>query len=144
MTPSITELRLARLERDNARLRRLLFVVPLIALAPLLVAYVPPNEKVEASEFVVRDKGGAVRARIYLDEQGKTRLMLRDRDGKSTAMLTSGEGASMSLGDRDDKSSVVIGAGSAAKGVIVLEHDGKPKTWLGPSLDIQDPWASPD
>ena len=48
MTPSITELRLLRLERDNARLRRLLFVVPLIALAPLLVAYVPPNDKVEA------------------------------------------------------------------------------------------------
>lgn len=138
------ELRLARLEKDNARLRRLLYLSFLLLMAPLLVAYVPANDKVEASEFVVRDKGGAVRARIYLDELGKTRLVLRDRDGKSTALITSGDGASISLGDKNDKSNVVIGAGGSSKGVIVLEHDGKPKTWLGPSLDVQDPWASPD
>lgn len=138
------EERLSRLERSNARLRRMLLMVPLLALAPLLLAYVPANDKIEASEFVVRDKAGSIRARVYIDEHGDTRLLLRDRDGKSQALLTSGSGASLSLGDKDGKSNVVIGAGSAAKGVIVLEHDGKPKTWLGPSLDVQDPWASPD
>lgn len=117
------EHRLARLERDNARLRRLLYFTPF---ALLLLGYVPANDKIEAAELLVRDKGGAVRARIYVDEQGRTRLMLRDRDSKSTAMITSGEGASISLADKNDKSTVVIGPSTKGK------------------IDVQDPWASPD
>jgi hypothetical protein len=119
--------RLARLERDNARLRRLLFVVPLIALAPALLAYVPANDKIEAGEFIVRDKSGAIRARLYIDDDGHTKLMLRDRNLKSDAVMTAGSGGSLSLNDKDGKPSVVITAGAAPKG-----------------LDVQDPWASPD
>lgn len=143
------EARLQKLERDNRRLRRALAAVVLFAAAPLLVAYVPANDKVEASEFAVRDKSGAVRARLWVDEKGKARLLLRDQDGKSQAMLVSGDGATLSLGDRDGKSAVVMSAGSA-RGVVMLESEGKPKAVLNKPkepfdpLDVQDPWASPE
>ncbi len=152
MSPAELEARLLRLERDNSLLRRVLATLVVVAAVPLLAAYVPANDKIEASEFVVRDKGGAVRARIYLDELGKTRLMLKDKDGKSTVMLSSGEGAAMSLGDKEGKSNVVLSSDSAAKGILVLESDGKPKAVLSKPkgfdamdpLDVQDPWASPE
>lgn len=152
MHPEELDARLLRLERQNSRLRRALCAAFASALIPLLAAYVPPNDKIEASEFVVRDKGGAVRARIFVDEQNKTRLVLRDRDGKSTAALSAEEGAVLSLGDKEGNSAVVLSAASAAKGVLVVETDGKPKAMLAKpkgfdamnALDVQDPWASPD
>jgi hypothetical protein len=143
------EARLCRLERDNRRLRRALAVLVVVATAPLLVAYVPANDKIEAGELVVRDKSGAVRARIWVDEKGKARLVLRDQEGRSQAMLVSGDGASLSLGDKEGKSNVVMSAGSA-KGVVVLESEGKPKAVLSKpkelyeSAEVQDPWAAPE
>jgi hypothetical protein len=146
------ETRLARLERSNRNLRRLLAAFAIVAAIPLLAAYVPANDKLEASEFVVRDKGGAIRARLFVDEQGRSRLILRDRDGQSTAMISSGEGASLSLGDKTDKTTVVVSAAGSARGVVMLESEGKPKAVLSKPkgldpmdpLDAQDPWASPD
>jgi len=143
------EIRLARLERDNRRLRRALATLAVLAIAPLLLAYVPANDKIEAGELAVRDKSGAVRARIWVDEKGKARLLLRDQDGKSQAMLASGDGASLTLGDKEGKSTVVMSAGSA-KGVVVLETEGKPKAVLNKPkepfdpLDVQDPWGAPE
>ena len=152
MSAADLETRLARLERSNKTLRRLLAAFAIVAAVPLLAAYVPANDKLEASEFVVRDKSGAIRARLFVDEQGRARLLLRDRDGHSTAMLASGEGASLSLGDKNDKANVVISAAGSAKGVVMLESEGKPKAVLSKPkgfdamdpLDSQDPWASPD
>lgn len=143
------EARLKRLEHENRRLRRGMAGLCVLAIAPLLAAYVPANDKIEAAELAVRDKSGAVRARIWVDEKGKTRLLLKDQDGKSQAMLVSGDGALLSLGDKEGKSNVVMSAGSA-KGVVVLESDGKPKAVLNKPkdsfdpLDVQDPWASPE
>ena len=143
------EARLERLEHDNRRLRRALLAFVALVVTPLLLAYVPANDKLEAGEFVVRDKGGAVRARLWVDDKGKARLLLRDADGKSEATLTAAEGASLSLGDADGKGNVVLSA-SSAKGVLSYESDGKskavlhkPKDPLDP-LDVQDPWAWPE
>ncbi|MBI2390378.1 MAG: hypothetical protein HYV09_12385 [Deltaproteobacteria bacterium] len=86
MSPPDLEARLVRLENDNRLLRRLVAVLGVVAAAPLLAAYVPANEVIEASEFVLRDRGGAARARLFLDEQGKTRLQLRDGDDRSTVL----------------------------------------------------------
>ncbi len=149
------EARVLRLERSNLRLRRAISALLALAAIPLLAAYVPANDKIEAAELSVRDKGGVVRARIYVDEQGKTRLVLRDRDGRSTAVLLSGDGASLSLGDKDGKASVVVSAPSPSTNLMVIEREGKPRTILttppGPTfgtakdpLDAQDPWAQPE
>ena len=152
MHPVELEARLLRLERHNAFLRRALALAAVLVAIPLLAAYVPANDKLEASELVVRDKGGAVRARVYVDEQGRTQLVLRDRDGKSTLQMSSGDGASISLGDKEGKTSVIVSGASSAKGVLVVEGDGKPKAVIAKpkdfngmgGLDIQDPWASPE
>ncbi|MGZ3419143.1 MAG: hypothetical protein ACXWUG_04955 [Polyangiales bacterium] len=141
------EARLAKLETENRRLRRLVMVTLGVALLPFLAGYATPNDKIEASEFAVRDKGGTVRARLFVDESGKTRLVLRDKDGSSPAILTSGEGASLSVADKKGKTNVVLTA-SSSKGVIIVEEDGKPRAVLSPpkpiDVDAQDPWATPD
>jgi hypothetical protein len=141
------EERLAILERENRRLRRMVIAAIAIAAAPLLLGYAPPNDKIEASEFVVRDKGGVVRARLFVDDTNKTRLVLRDKDGKSPAILTSGEGATLAIADKTEKTNVLLTA-SSAKGVILVEEDGKPRAVLSPpkpiTVDAQDPWAAPD
>lgn len=143
--------RLRKLERQNRRLRGLVAVVIAAAAVPLLAGYASPNDKIEATEFVVRDKAGAVRARLFVDEQNKTRLVLRDKDGKSEAMLVSGDGGALHVTDQQGKTSVVVTA-SSAKGVVVVESSGKPRAvlpvptnldWKGP-LDVQDPWSTPD
>lgn len=142
------EARLSRLERDNRWLRRALAALSLLAIAPLLVAYVPANDKIEAGELVVRDKSGAVRARVWVDEKGDARLVLRAQDGKSQAMLATADGASLTLGDKEGKSNIVMSG--SAKGVVVLETEGKPKAVLNKPkepfdpLDVQDPWGSPE
>lgn len=143
------ETRLARLERSNRNLRRLLAGLALVAAVPLLAAYVPANDKLEAGEFIVRDKSGAVRVRLFVDDQGKARVVLRDEQGRSTANLSSGDGASLTLGDKSDKSKVVISASPSARDVVSVESDGKSKSILWKHkgwemfdpLDAQDPWA---
>jgi hypothetical protein len=152
MSAADLETRLARLERSNRNLRRLLAAFALVATVPLLAAYVPANDKLEAAEFAVRDKSGAVRARLFVDEQGRSRLVLRDKDGHSSAVISSGDGASLTLGDKSDKSNVVISSAGSAKGIVILESEGKPKAVLAKPkgfdsmdpLDAQDPWASPE
>ncbi len=143
--------RVARLERENRALRRGLCALVALIAVPLLAAYVPANERVEASELAVRDKSGATRARIFVDEQGTTRLVLRDKDGKATAVLAAGDGASLTLSDKTGKTTTGL-HGAHANGVVVVEHDGKPRAVIGApkpwgtaeSLDVQDPWASPE
>lgn len=143
--------RVAILERENRALRRRVLAVVALLAVPLLAAYVPANDRVEASELAVRDKSGATRARIFVDEQGTTRLVLRDKDGKSTAVLSSGDGASLVLTDKSGKTTTAL-SGTHAKGVVVVEDDGKPRAVLGApkpwgtseSLDVQDPWATPE
>jgi hypothetical protein len=139
--------RFRKLEAENRRLRRMVVAALGIALLPFVVGYATPNDKIEATEFAVRDKGGTVRARLFVDEQGKTRLILRDKDGGSPAILTSGEGASLAVANKSGKTNVVLTA-SSSKGVIMIEEDGKPRAALSPpkpiDVDSQDPWASPD
>lgn len=116
--------------------------------APALLAYVPANDRIEASEFVVRDRSGASRARLFVDDAGRARLVLRDRDGRSVAELVSHEGATLSLGDKDARSTVIMSA-SSARGLLVVESEGKPRSVLAPPkpidgkdpLDAQDPWS---
>jgi hypothetical protein len=143
MSPEM-EARFAKLEAENRRLRRLVVATLGIAALPFLVGYVSPNDKIEASEFVVRDKGGVVRAQLFVDDAGKTRLILRDKDGRSAANLSSGDGAALSVADKAGKTSVVLSA-SNSKGVLVIEEDGKTRAAMSPlkpiEVDVQDPWG---
>lgn len=138
------EARFRKLEEENRRLRRLVVATLGLVLVPFLAGYVSPNDKIEASEFVVRDKGGIVRAQLYVDDAGKTRLVLRDKDGRSPAILSSGDGASLSVADKAGKTNVLLTA-SSSKGVVVIEEDGKPRAAFTPlkpiEVDSQDPWG---
>src|SRR5215471_10941732 len=97
MIPTLLE-RLEKLERSNRRLKLagLALVVALAAIGVMGQAR-PPLQTVEAQEFVVKDAGGVVRARLgasqsaaslnLFHEGGRAHLAVSDAAGKVKALL---------------------------------------------------------
>jgi len=109
-----TELRLARLERDNRRLRWVAGAALFGATCALLagVRRVPATETIEASRFVVRDEQGRERALLGFDHPAAPR--------HSPVRL--------GLYNPDDGSSLIVWLSGAFAGVIATSHgaDGSP------------------
>lgn len=95
--------RLERLERANRRLARLLLVFAAVAVAPWLAAATgkSPGAKLEVSELVLRDAGGARRGGLVVDAAGAARLVLADAAGRDrVSVATTAEGrASLAFTD---------------------------------------------
>ncbi len=62
------ESRLARLERDNRRLRRVVYAGAIAVTGAVVMAQSRPAQTLEAERFVVRDAAGNVRAVFGMDE----------------------------------------------------------------------------
>jgi len=105
-----TELRLARLERDNRRLRWAV-VAALFGATCALVASVrraPSSDTIEASRFVVRDEQGHERAILGLDHPSAPR--------HSPVRL--------GLSNPDDGSSLIVWLSGAFAGVVASTRGG--------------------
>jgi hypothetical protein len=131
MKGSDVDARLQRLERENRRLRVLVGAAVALAAIPFLSAFTPPNDRIEASEFTVRDKAGMLRARLFIDEHNTTRLILVDGDGKSQAILASGQAASLVLADKDGAPTITLNA-SMPKPVESATKANPPASSAGP------------
>jgi len=102
-----TELRLARLERDNLRLRWAVGAA-LFGATCALIARVPraPSDTIEASRFVVRDELGRERAVLGFDHPTSPRYspvrlgLSNPDDGSSLVVWISGAFAGMVAGSR--------------------------------------------
>jgi hypothetical protein len=99
--------RLARLEREVGWWRRIGVVALACAgLAGAMAATVTSNpDEVKTRRLVITDGEGRGRALFTVDESDRTRLMLGDRDGATTADLTitPGRSAALSLGRADTR-----------------------------------------
>lgn len=97
MTPTTSQLeiildRLAKVERQNRRLRWIVAAGFLLPAAVLLWTEMRTERRVEAREFVLRDSSGAVRARLAVRD-GQPRLVLFDSQGAWRAALASSQSA---------------------------------------------------
>lgn len=132
MIPALLQ-RLERLERSNRRLK-LWGVVALFGLATLGVMGQarPPLQTVEAQEFVVKDAGGVVRARLGASPASVS-LSLSHEGGRANLVVAGGRGQGAHL--------AVTDATGKVKGLLLLS----PETvglYLSP-IDATGPPRSP-
>ena len=136
--------RLLKLENQNRTLKQAGGAVLVVATSLLLMgqtARTKPvqasqSNTVEASQFILKDKTGKVRATFSIDERpdnsGPVQLVFYDGEGKERVRLNSGvvpsmTGGTLSLADEKGKGRVFISASDA----------------LGPSLGLDDPKGFP-
>jgi hypothetical protein len=104
--------RLARVERENRRLRRIGAVVLAGLAAVVLLGQAGPGNvgrTVEAEQFVLRDAGGKVRAVLHTRADGSPHLDFRDAAGGARASLgLLGDVAGLSLTDKAGNGGVVL------------------------------------
>jgi hypothetical protein len=68
--------RVVRLENQNRRLKQLGVAALFGAALFLLVAQAPTKKTVEANEFILRDDGGNIRARLFVTEKTTTTMTI--------------------------------------------------------------------
>lgn len=125
--------RLDKLERSNRRLKLsgLIVLVGLVAVG-LMGQARPPLQTVEAQEFVVKDAGGAVRARLGASPSAAS-LTLSHEGGRASLVVSGGRGQGAHLAVSDSAGKV--------KGLLLLN----PETvglYLSP-IDATGPPKSP-
>jgi hypothetical protein len=139
-------LRLAEVERDNRRLRRmgLYILVGVGALLGLAAAFVVVAARhgmpgfvpqlAEAHRFVVRDDEGRVRAALGMSKEGSSQLVLQDEGGRDRlrmSVLPDG-GAGVALVDSAGRSRMVLGLlPDQSASVVLADGGGKTRTVLG-------------
>lgn len=133
--------RLARLERQNDRLKRIGAAVLVGAAALLLMAQKSQTKVVEANEFVLRDNSGRVRASLSVDSLlgdalSSAQLVLFDIKGRRRVVLASGSvlpdsGTALLLADSQGRTRLRISAEDSLGGTLdMLNEKQAPVTTL--------------
>jgi hypothetical protein len=138
--------RLLKLERQNRRFKQAGAASLIVAAAILLMGQTvrtkpmqtSQSNTVEASQFILKDKGGIARADLSIDESpgnfGAVQLVFHDVDGKQRVKLSSGNsflGGTFQLADEKGKNRIVILSSDALGGSLGLDDsNGFPVTLL--------------
>ncbi|KAF0243556.1 MAG: hypothetical protein FD180_3281 [Planctomycetota bacterium] len=143
--------------QKRLRLVSWVLTLQLVAVFALMaIAWKPPDDVVEATEFKLKSKAGAVLGVWFVDEHGEANLYLRGKDSKLRVSLEAAEaggGLMLSTGLADQ---VVLQARGGESGSVVLsDSEGKPRIWIqgekpgGPFLEVRDKdgkvnWSAPE
>lgn len=139
--------RIDALERENARLKRrwrlLLGSVALSSLAALNLFLhesqkTPSTEIVEASQFVVRDADGFVRAVLGANADGSAGLTLQDRaaEERLRLVLLADGSPGISFADPLGRTRAVLGLlPDQTASLVFADREGRGRTVLGLSTD---------
>jgi hypothetical protein len=119
--------RLEYLEREDCFLRRvvLVLIVMLAIVAPLLaVATKQMTHVVEASEFVLRDRNGHVRAVWSAPSTGESAIRLLDPEGGSRVSLSVNADGSPTLAmtDREEKYAAGLAVTEDGPQLVATDH----------------------
>lgn len=119
--------RLARLERETRRSKRITLVVLLGAAATVLMGQTAPHrtpKSLEAEEFVLRDSRGQVRASLGTTQNpSATVLQIHGDNGKPRTRLTVSSDGTSSL--------EIMDTGERVRVLLGVKDNGSPRIWLG-------------
>jgi hypothetical protein len=138
--------RISGLETQNRALRRLTTILAGVVgvtfvfgvvhfLSPSALEFVRPNVGViEANGFVLRDRDGAIRAQLLVEEDGRVRFGLHDltETRRVSVSVLSGGSPGMALTDRDGQNRLAMGVANDGSSTLVFaDRAGTPRTVLG-------------
>lgn len=142
--PSLDEIqkRLLRLERQNRRLKQTGAAALIAATSLLLMGQASRLNTVEASQFILKDKSGKVRAALSIDERsgnsGPVQLVFYDGEGRQRVKLDSGTaffGGALHLADENGKDRTYISSSDAlGGGLSLLDSNGLPGTVINTAI----------
>src|SRR5215471_9597856 len=129
--------RLASLERQNRRPKRW-GVGALIAAASLaLLGQAPSKKTVEANEFILRDDGGHVRAKLSMNVPegaapgypAETQLVMFDEKGRKRLSLQAGFLSGLALYDQEgrDRGDFYTGGFDLSASLMLNDEQGRPQ-----------------
>ena len=140
--------RLEKLERENRKMKKAGIVVAVFGAALIAMGQSQSQaaKVVEAHEFRLKDSSGAVRGKLFTNDEGQTLLELQNAVGTATASIGTGSvGASINLSGSDSKSSLTLMSGPASMfptinlrgsaGNVTISAD---KDFGGPSIWVED------
>jgi len=127
--------RLTRLEGDNRRLKQLGATAIVIVTSVLFMAQAPRKRTIEADEFVLKDSGGNVRARLSMNsELGSPEMLLLDESGKTRLKLAAGLkgfiGGGISVFDGQGRERGMFSADNDRASLALLDGKGLPIAML--------------
>ena len=131
------EERVARLERQNRRLKQGLAAVVLVVAGAVIMGATKQTglgETIEAQAFVVKDKSGKIRALLGVSKSSEPTLQFYDKDGKWRAILGVNKDAEPTLQfyDKDGKRRAALGVTKDDESTLrLLDKDGKQRANLG-------------
>lgn len=83
--------RLAKLERQSRRMKQFGCVLLAVLTVVVIMGQAPANNTIEASEFILRDDGGSIRARLWIPPDSHIpEMVLVNEQRKTTVRLHAG------------------------------------------------------
>src|SRR5262247_1150656 len=136
MIPILLE-RIEKLEQSNRRLKLggLVLLVGLAAIGVMGQAR-PPLQTVEAQEFVVKDAGGVVRARLDTSPSAAS-LNLFHEGGRASLVVSGGraQGAHLAVADAAGKVKGLLLLNQGTGGFAFYDRNGQTRALLGAVAD---------
>jgi hypothetical protein len=142
--------RISAVETQNRALRRLTTALSVLVglglvvgvihfMAPTALEFVRPNVGViEANGFVVRDRDGAVRGQLVVEDDGRVRFSLHDltETRRVSVSVLSGGSPGLALTDREGQNRLAMGVANDGSSTLVFaDRAGNPRAVLGLSSD---------
>jgi hypothetical protein len=123
--------RMTKLERQNRRVKQLGALALIAASSLLLIGQTATRNTIEANEFILRDNGGKIRARLYVDEKFEkyptAQFVLFDKEGKQAVDIESGSlgstGGTLKLADEHGQDRVYLSGSSGIGGTLSLLNE---------------------
>jgi hypothetical protein len=129
--------RLMKLERQNRRSKQVAAAALLTIGSFVLMGQTSRTNVVEASQFILKDKGGKVRATLSVDDKlaQPVQLVFYDGEGRQKVKLDSGAlpfvGGALHLADENGKDRIYISSSNTLGGTLsLLDAKGLPGTVL--------------
>ncbi len=140
--------RLAKLEAQNRMFKRGAALIAILFIAFLAMGQSHSQRVIEATEFVLKDKTGAPRARLYMEDSTHPALYFYGADNSGIPIaLKAGDEPSIILNRAGSKEQVLVAANKQFFG-IVLYDDKSHRAGLSvqkgdPGLDLFDQDGNP-
>jgi hypothetical protein len=123
--------RIAKLEAQNRRLKKVGICALLVAVVVTSMGQATTDRSIEASQFILKDASGTVRASLKMEYSDSPELRFYDRKGSLTAELAGNDYPVLLLQGPPPSREALLTSTKDMSGVVVFGKDGAEQAGLG-------------